>query len=52
VTNDFAGPLQSAVNPGFFVQAFKIISKTTAGRENFSILNFGEYGVDIFGRFA
>jgi hypothetical protein len=48
VTNDFAGPLQSAVNSGFFEQAFIKMSKVKKGKENFSILNFGECVIGIF----
>jgi len=48
VTNDLAGPLQSVVNSGFFVQAFIKMRKAKKETENFSILNFGECVIDIF----
>jgi len=48
VANDFAGPLQSGVNSGFFEQASIKMSKAMKGKENFSTLNPGECVIDIF----
>jgi len=52
LAKDFADPLQSGVNSGFFEQACIMKSKVKTGKENFSNLNFGEFIIDIIKRFT